>query len=116
MSVKIIKQTRKSDGGLICLHRLTLPLPTQPGFYRQVMSWNSFSNAVYKNWKKHPEFYFFCMAEDDHLLHVRSNKKSGIEDEVVPVREYSDIWTFYSSIGWEYKKKKFLKIVAQSGR
>jgi hypothetical protein len=76
-------------------------------FYRQGTSFNAFFKRSDRN--KHKGFLYYAKWEDDYLFERKLMKELGAtpKDRIIP--SYPSIWEFYKAIGYDYKKKKFIK-------
>lgn len=80
-------------------HKFPLPKCGEPGFYRQVSSFNWYFNGSKKrNHNKHLIYY----AQDE-------SEKFFPPIKSVPMFIHENIWEFYKAIGYDHKKNKYDK-------
>jgi hypothetical protein len=104
------------------VHVFNLPSPSEKGFYRETTSFNAFFNGVPKgnrlhgpnqnsttlyNAKRWIEFEETC--ERQAKLFVEKKLKGFPDDRLLPRVEHQNIWDFYQKIGYDYKKKRYIK-------
>lgn len=95
-----------NDSDHICYHVITYE------GYRQVLSVGAFFYGVKKFeqdskrgviWAAHREF--------DHHRYIEKNSLGfSTWDEDVPVVKHRSIWDFYTYIGYDYKRKKWISL------
>lgn len=104
------------------LHVIAVPEFNEPGFYRQVSSfdaffmgtqqhnWNHNAKRLYaaKRWGATGNGWDEFNGECDRWL--ESSKRYGIQEmdsRNLPRTDYPDVWSFYSAVGYDYKKKRY---------
>lgn len=93
------------------LHVLWLPTVSEPGFYRQVCSFDAFFTSVNRRNKSSKRLYHARRWEEfveecDRLKEsFRRYGEEVTDDRDLPTVEHNDIWAFYQHVGFDYKKK-----------
>ena len=95
MQVHVIKF---SHGDCDTIYEFDLPDVSEPGFYRQGVSFNSFFHFSGRNKFKNTHYKAYML--DDHIWPRFSKRPTIIECE--------NIWEFYKLINFDYKTKKYL--------
>ena len=86
-----------------CLHVIHVPEATDPGFYRQTVSYNAFFwSGKRRNWKPN-DCLFRGLRWDEHEQEL----KHKFYEEAAKTVEHHGIWAFYESIGYDYKKQRY---------
>lgn len=105
----IIVETPKNHNGPRRRWRLHLPSVSEPGFYRQVTSFNAFFNSVrQRNWKNAIRRGVGTPDGDWTLYgatHESEYNMTGLPDVDLPIVDVHSIWDFYKIIGYDYKKR-----------
>lgn len=126
-----IKQYSAGDHVAV-LHKVTIPLWADKGFYRQIMSLNAFfhgRNDRNNFWALHPKtaeanghkpskpthaFWYYGLDWEE----FEADKKSAFSlgsayYSKIPVVEHASMWDFYEHIGFDYKTGKYMKTGAK---
>lgn len=99
------------------LHVLYMSDMTEKGFYRQTVSYDAFFNGIPKKGKQHgpnwkmKERLYVAKWWDEFESDCERWKKYGSthDDRTLPTVEHQSIWEFYEHIGYDYKKKRWVK-------
>lgn len=88
-------------------HKFPLPGPRDPGFYRQVQSFNAFFNGAGRSARRNrsPDGFLYCevdIRDKDRRLDWELQR-----DAALPVHNHKDIFAFYEAIGYDRKTKKY---------
>ena len=80
--------------------------------YRSAVSINSFFYGIKRRNQKKKEVLYHCDWEDGHLISEdawrETHRKNNIPHKEITYIEVDSIWHFYTLIGYDYKKKKYL--------
>jgi hypothetical protein len=120
-----IKQFSPGDGAM-CVHMVTVPDFSDPGFYRSTVSYSAFFHGHRNDrnnfWALHPKtakangfkskkpthkFWYHMIPReewDDNL-----KREFYKLDRKLPIQEHASIWDFYKHIGFDYKTGKWSK-------
>jgi hypothetical protein len=89
------------------IHKFILPMASEPGFYRQVMSLNAFFNGRRRhNW--HGLFLYTCNTWEEFEHEAARWAKFGYDQLELPIITHQNIWDFYKHEGFDYKTKKWV--------
>lgn len=108
------------------MHTFNLPTPVEPRFYRSVTSFSAFfhhpvkdrktgrhtfrSNSRDTLWYSHrPDEWELSLRSEERMRNKFPLKDGYLYDSELPVTEHGTIWDFYKHIGYDYKKRKWLK-------
>lgn len=87
--------------------RWRLRLPSAVEDYRQVRSFNSFFNSMWKL-NHNGNYIYIARSEDEHNSTVQNLAKFGAEFSDQPIAEVDDIWDFYRIIGYDRSRRKYM--------
>jgi hypothetical protein len=110
--IEVCKKTSKH----LKIHKLVLPDFKEKGSHQQGISFSAFFS--YKKKRNENDNVTFCKKFwFDYLQDIDSFKKfcesRNLDIEIqthenTPFVEHRSLWDFYKSIGYDYKKKKFI--------
>lgn len=96
------------------LHEFELANTCTSEFHRQRMSFNSFCNREQQRWRDSithktgtASEIFRCVARIQGADY-EADKAAGVFDSL-PVVTHSDIWSFYSAIGYDRERKLYTR-------
>lgn len=95
------------------IHFVTTPSVTEPHFYRQTTSMDSFRNReairfnrAYMRKKPLPVRCHVQPRSDWNIMWSRG--RPFADRDPLPEFYHADLWAFYKAIGYDYKNKKYL--------
>lgn len=103
--------------GLVAVHHVTVPTPTEQGFYRSTVSYSYFGQRELKRRfptdKKTGAIYTPRKINNMRWCSVdwepdKFGTRYQYERDKVPHYDHDSIWDFYKAIGYDYKKKKYI--------
>lgn len=113
------------DNVAIEKHIIHTPRGDEKGFYRQGVSFSYFKTRestihynAYTKGKIVKGYRSYVQWLDDYLIHEQVSKdafeKLGIPYKSLydglPEYEHFSVWDFYNQVGYDYKKKKYIKV------
>lgn len=104
------------------IHFINCPSYNEPGFYRQTTSRNAFRrrmsdlltkimdarNKNYNTTKSMRWISIHNMNSFEWNINCMVNTNIGHPYEGLPILKHKSMWDFYTAIGYDYKKKKFI--------
>lgn len=98
-TVRVTETTFRPDADDKRYYVFRLPDVGEPGFYRQVVSYNAFFNSVScRNWTNRRLFVARRPGGD------WAAKYDEVPDDAIVC---ADIWDFYERIGFDYRRKRY---------
>ncbi len=88
------------DDQHVCYHKFNLPAVGEAGFYRDRMSCNAFFHSCKVGRNRTKTRLFVYRHENEPAFYF---------DKTLPMIEHANIWDFYKNVGYDYKKKAWLK-------
>jgi hypothetical protein len=92
------------------LHVIHMPAFREPGYYIQGVSFDAFPKRN-RDMKARRLYHAVRWDEFKETMdRIKANPAvADLDDRLLPRTDYSDIWSFYRAIGWDYKRKRFAK-------
>lgn len=108
MKIEEIKQMNIDDNQKVAIHLVPIPEFKEKDFYRIGVSFDAFFHSTRERNKSDKYFFYHRYTEDwekDDLLY----KMIEESENNLPRIEHKSLWDFYDYIGYDRKRKKYLK-------
>ena len=120
--MRLFTFTERVYDKIVALHHVSIPewsesFKSRESPYWQIGTYNAFCSAQSKILNKHinknknynvPR-WFYGISKVEHDYMQKFNTSEGFDMyQGVPVFNHASMWEFYKSIGWDYKKKRFI--------